>query len=90
MHKINKQNRNRLIDKENRLTAVRGEGVRGLSEKGEGIKKKIIDTDNSMEMTRGKGGVRGGRSGGKGRSVVMEGGLTLDGEHAIQYTAGVL
>ena len=29
MNKINKQNRDRLIDTENRLTTVRGEGVWG-------------------------------------------------------------
>ena len=33
MNKINKQNRNRLIDTENRLTAVRWEWVRRLGEK---------------------------------------------------------
>ena len=32
-NQINKQNRNRLIDTENRLTAVRGEGVGELDEK---------------------------------------------------------
>ena len=39
LDKTNKQNRNRLIDTENRLTAVRGRGW-GLCEKGKGIKKK--------------------------------------------------
>ena len=38
MNKINKQNRNRLMDTENRLTAVKGEGVGGHGEKGKGIK----------------------------------------------------
>ena len=38
--KTNKQNRNRFIDTEKRLTAVRGEEGWGLDEKGEGIKKK--------------------------------------------------
>ena len=39
MNKINKQkNRNRLIDTEHRMTAVRGEGVGELGKKGEGIK----------------------------------------------------
>ena len=37
MGKINKQNRNRLVDRENRVTAVRWGGVRGLGEKEEGI-----------------------------------------------------
>ena len=32
MNKINEQNRNRLIDTENRLTDVRGEHVEGLDE----------------------------------------------------------
>ena len=36
MDKINEQNRNRLIDMENRLTAVKGEEVRGLGKKSEG------------------------------------------------------
>ena len=40
MNKINKQNRNRLIDTENRLTAVRGEGVGGLGEKVKGLSQK--------------------------------------------------
>ena len=47
----NKQNRNRLIDRENKLTAVRGEGVGGLGEK----KQTNSDTDNSTVITRGNG-----------------------------------
>ena len=50
--KCNEQNkltksRNRLIDTENRLTAVRGEGVGGMGGKVEGIeqKKKILIED---------------------------------------------
>ena len=35
-----KQNRTRLIDAENRLTAVRGKMVGGLDEKGQGIKQR--------------------------------------------------
>ena len=35
----NKQNRNRLIDTEDKLTVARGEGVGELGEKDEGIKK---------------------------------------------------
>ena len=42
---MNKQNRNRLIDTENRLMVARGEGHRGLDEKGEGIEKyKLVVT----------------------------------------------
>ena len=40
MNKINTQNRNRLIDTENKLTAVRGEGIGGLGDKGKGMKQK--------------------------------------------------
>ena len=41
MNKINKQNRNILINTENRLTAVRGEGAcRGLGEKVKRLRKK--------------------------------------------------
>ena len=36
----NKQNKNRLIDTENALTAVRRDKVGGLGEKGKGIKQK--------------------------------------------------
>ena len=36
----NEQNRNRLIDTENRLTAVRAEGVVELGEIGEGTEQK--------------------------------------------------
>ena len=53
-----KQNRDRLIDVENRLTAVRGEGFGGLGEKDDEIKQKIktkTDLDNTMVITRGKG-----------------------------------
>ena len=40
MNKINRQNRNRLIDTENSPIVVRGERLGGLGEKGEEIKKK--------------------------------------------------
>ena len=40
MNKIYKQNRNRLVDTENRLTTVRGVGVGRLGEKGKGLRKK--------------------------------------------------
>ena len=43
MNKINKQNRDRLIDTENRLTAVRREED---GEKVKGLRKKLIE--NSM------------------------------------------
>ena len=41
-NKINKQNRNRLIDTENRLTVVTGERAQGL---GERIKYKLLITE---------------------------------------------
>lgn len=37
---MNKQNGNRLIDRENRLMDARGEGIWGLGEEDKGIKKK--------------------------------------------------
>ena len=51
------QNRNRLID-----TVVRGEGLQEWVKKVKGLSKKtkpkqnLIDTDNSIVITRGKGG----------------------------------
>ena len=36
---MNKQNRNRLIDTENKLVVADRRGLGGLGEKGEGIKK---------------------------------------------------
>ena len=67
----NKQNGNTLIDTEDRPTSVRGEGVWGLSDKGDWIKQtktnkqtnktKPMDTDDSMVITGGKGGIWGGR-----------------------------
>ena len=50
------------MDTENKLTVVRGEGVGGLGEKDEWIKQKqnktnkLIDTDDSMVIMRGKVG----------------------------------
>ena len=42
---MNKQNRNRVIDAENKLMVARGEGGGRLGEKGEGIKKyKLVVT----------------------------------------------
>ena len=47
------------MDTENRLTAVRGDGLGGLGEKSEGIKQRkkerLKDTDNSLVIARGKG-----------------------------------
>ena len=53
------QNRNRLID-----TVVRGEGLQEWVKKVKGLSKKtkpkqnLIDSDNRMVITRGKGVVR--------------------------------
>ena len=42
----NKQNRNRLIDKENILTVTRWEGLGEMGEKGDGINKyKLVVTE---------------------------------------------
>ena len=62
----NKQNRNRLIDTENRLIAVRGEGVGGQVGSVKGLtkgKKRFLTTDNNIVITRGKGGWEVGRRG---------------------------
>ena len=65
MNTINKQNRNKLVDSENRLSAVRGKGnCRGWVKKVQGLsklKKNLIGTDNSMVITREKGGGGGRR-----------------------------
>ena len=46
---MNKQNRNRLIDTENKLMATRWEGGKGVGERGEGIKKyKLVITKQSQ------------------------------------------
>ena len=46
---VSKQNRNKLIDTEHRLTVARGEGAGGLGEKGEGIEKcRLIITKQSL------------------------------------------
>ena len=52
------QHSNRLIDTENGPAAVRGEGFRGLGERRYAKKKTLINTDNSMVMSRGTGGGR--------------------------------
>ena len=45
---MNKQNRNRLIDRENRLMVARGEGVGVLGEKSKGIEMcKLVVTKQS-------------------------------------------
>ena len=51
----NKQNRNRLIYKEHRLTAVRGKGVGDWVKKVKGLSKKKI----SIVITGGKRDGRG-------------------------------
>ena len=61
-----------------------------MGEKGKGIKKTLIDPDNSMVITRGKGGWGQSRKGHKVGQMVMEGDLTSGGEHIIQYTDNVL
>ena len=61
MNKVT-NNRKRPIDTENRLRAVRGERDYGAWWKGKGIKQRknnLIDPDNRVVITRGKGG--GGR-----------------------------
>ena len=48
--KINEKNKNRLIDTENRLTALRGEGGWELGEIGEGIKQKNRNMNSKRYM----------------------------------------
>ena len=47
LKKINRQNRNRIIDTENVLMVVRWEGFRKRIQKGEGIKKYKLVVKNS-------------------------------------------
>ena len=63
INKINKQNRNRLIDNREQADRCRGMGHWGLGKIGEKIKKKInlIDIDISIMITRA--GRRTGRKG---------------------------
>ena len=56
MNKINKQNSNRLIDAENRLTAVRGEREGLLGEIDEEIKQKNTSGHRHYEREGGGGG----------------------------------
>ena len=67
MNKINEQSRDRLMDSENRLTAVRGEEIGGWVRKVKGLskekKERLMDTDNSLVITRGKGDYGRGRRG---------------------------
>ena len=77
---MSKQTRNRLIDTESILTAASGRGVRGMGEKGVGIKEKnskqVTDTDSSVVLTRSKAGeVEEGKGGinGDGRTVTWGG-----------------
>ena len=55
--KSNKQNKQTQIYRGQTDSCQRG-GVRELDEKGEGIKQKksLINTDNTMMITRGEGG----------------------------------
>ena len=57
MNKINKmQNRNGLVDTENwQLLEGRGVGGMGENVKGWNFKKNLINMDNRMVITRGKG-----------------------------------
>ena len=50
---INKQNRNKLTDKENRLIVTKWDRVGGVGENGQGIKYKlpVIKTASRMERT---------------------------------------
>ena len=48
------------------------------------IKLKLIDTDNSVVVTRGKE-VGGKSDGGRGKYMVMGDDLTLSGRHTMQY-----
>ena len=53
----NEQNRNRLIDMENRLTTFTRRGFRGLGKKDEGIKQKdsyITGDDYQRESSGGR------------------------------------
>ena len=54
-------------------------------------KPKLIDTDNRMVGTRGKegGGIEKDKGGGV-KQMEIEEGLTLGGEHTMQYTEDVL
>ena len=55
------------MDSENRLTAVRGEEIGGWVRKVKGLskekKERLMDTDNSLVITRGKGDYGRGRRG---------------------------
>ena len=52
-NKISNENRNRLMDTENRLMVDRGGGDGELGEKGEGIKKyKSVVTEQSQRWKR--------------------------------------
>ena len=82
------------MDTENRLTAVRGESNGEIlggwvrREKGFIQKKPLIDSDNSVVVTRGKGV---GETG-EGEGEIKGDGSRLDwgGEPTIQYTHDVL
>ena len=55
-NKTKKQSRNRLIDTENRLAAVKS--VQGWVEKVTGLRKNTLETCNSILVTRGSEGQR--------------------------------
>ena len=61
VNKINKQNRNTFLDKEETDSCQEGrvlqgwvKNVKGLSNKQRNKQKQNIDTDNSMVITRGE------------------------------------
>ena len=54
MNKINKQNRNRLMDTENRLTDLVRRGVASPVKKCEGIKPKNKQTNTKTSQTQTK------------------------------------
>ena len=67
---MNKQNRDRLIETENRLTAVRGEGDGGQGAKGEGIKQKNKNPHRLRQQYGYYRGKSGWREVGEGKGVI--------------------
>ena len=53
MNKITKQNRNRLLDTENRLTAVRGREARGWVKQVKGLSKNKNKQTNKTHKQQG-------------------------------------
>ena len=65
----------------------RGGGLQGWVRKVKGLSNKNnSDTDHSMVITKRERGLAGGRRG----STVVEGELTWNGEHTVQYTDDLL